>query len=152
MEKKCGRCKQVKSVDNFGLDNKRPDKLTVQCKQCQQEYYKNNFQKIIDRVNQWRKTDTGKASRKIEREKYYSINKSIICERTKKRREEKPDAEQAHHAVNHAVASGKIPRVKTMKCVYCDNGAVDYHHHKGYDRENWLEVIPVCRSCHKKVD
>lgn len=53
----------------------------------------------------------------------------------------------AQTAVNAAVAVGLIPRITTRKCQTCGAPAKHYHH-ENYDREKWLEVIPLCRRCH----
>ena len=29
--------------------------------------------------------------------------------------------------------------------------AVAYHHHRGYKREHFLDVVPVCHECHQNV-
>lgn len=46
--------------------------------------------------------------------------------------------------VNRAVATGKLPRVDTLKCVDCGAQAYDYDHH---DYAQPLVVQPTCRSC-----
>ena len=36
--KRCSRCKEVKSIDNFGVSNKSLDKHQNYCKNCSREY------------------------------------------------------------------------------------------------------------------
>lgn len=59
------------------------------------------------------------------------------------------DERRARTTVNRAVRIGKLPRVTTLACVTCSGPAREYHHHLGYERANWLMVIPVCAQCHK---
>lgn len=58
----------------------------------------------------------------------------------------------AHVAVKNAVKAGKLQRVKNLKCSECGKPAVNYHHHRGYTKEHQLDVIPVCATCHKRLD
>lgn len=57
---------------------------------------------------------------------------------------------RARKAVRQAVESGKIPSPKTVSCVDCGNSAKDYHHYNGYEKEHYLDVVPLCTSCHAK--
>lgn len=63
-----------------------------------------------------------------------------------------PEGYLARLAVRLAVLRGELPPVKTLQCSNCPNSARDYHHHRGYAQEHWLDVIPVCRHCHKKLE
>jgi hypothetical protein len=54
-------------------------------------------------------------------------------------------------AVKYAVRIGIIPRATTQKCFKCNKNANQYHHYLGYEKENWLKVIPVCKKCHTKI-
>jgi hypothetical protein len=59
-------------------------------------------------------------------------------------------AHRARAAVNQAVRRGKLPRVKTLQCVECGGQAEEYHHHISHKREHYLDVIPLCKTCHLK--
>lgn len=67
-----------------------------------------------------------------------------------KPKESKPRTlqQQAHDAVAKAISAKKIPPAKNLNCAECDDSAKDYHHHNGYEKEHWLDVTPLCRSCH----
>ena len=39
---------------------------------------------------------------------------------------------------------------KTLQCS-CGQQAKHYHHHKGYTKKHWLDVIPVCTKCHSII-
>lgn len=60
---------------------------------------------------------------------------------------------QARMAVKSAVKSGRLIKPRTCSvdgCAY--NGRVEAHHHKGYERENWLDVEWLCNPHHKLAD
>jgi len=59
-----------------------------------------------------------------------------------------PEIIQAITKVNNAVRDGKLIPAKTLNCHFCSKQAEQYHH-KSYAPEHRLEVIPVCRKCHK---
>lgn len=59
------------------------------------------------------------------------------------------DGRRARTTVNRAVRTGKLPNASTLPCATCAAPAREYHHHLGYERSNWLMVIPVCAQCHK---
>jgi hypothetical protein len=56
----------------------------------------------------------------------------------------------AIRAVAKEVTAGRMPPVHTLKCSNCGVKALVYHHHKGYEKEFWLDVIPLCGTCHKE--
>ncbi len=51
---------------------------------------------------------------------------------------------RASGAVTKAVKDGVLPPVTTQKCVDCGAIATAYDHYKGYAREHWRDVEPVC--------
>lgn len=59
----------------------------------------------------------------------------------------------AVQAVSAAVWQHKtLPQVSTRPCAKCGQPAADYHHHLGYEPEHWLDVLPLCRRCHRKAE
>jgi len=56
----------------------------------------------------------------------------------------------ARRMVRKAIRSKSLPRpdLRTCEVKECNNQAVEYHHYAGYDKENWLTVMAVCRDCH----
>ena len=56
----------------------------------------------------------------------------------------------AKAAVERSIKSGKLPRPDSLQCS-CGKQAKQYHHHNGYDKKYWLDVVPLCVSCHGKV-
>lgn len=52
-------------------------------------------------------------------------------------------------AVRKAVLAGELPNIKTLVCADCGAPACDYHHYNGYEPEHLLDVVPLCRKCHR---
>ena len=52
-------------------------------------------------------------------------------------------------AVNKAVKCRRLPHASSVACVHCGKQACHYHHHRGYEFEHRLDVLPVCQECHR---
>ena len=76
------------------------------------------------------------------------------CRRVKIRRKRKDTIlskkiqSQAASAVSYEVKRGYMIPAKTLPCRDCGKSAQEYHHHLGYKKPHWLDVIPLCKSCH----
>lgn len=139
-EKKCSKCKQVKRLSEFRLRNRQMQKFYGQCKKCQckkavqrqknlsseQKKQQHEYQK------NYRKTKQGRKSIRKGRQRYYQKNKNKF---------------RARSAVSYAVLRGRLPHISTQIC-RCGKEAKNYHHHRGYEREFWIDVIPICQQCH----
>jgi hypothetical protein len=134
-EKKCSKCGEVKPKSEFSKKRARKDGLQNECRLCQ---------KIIKR--NYRKTKIGKQKCKESRRRYY-INggKEVHQEYIKINRKKR----LAKSAVYSAVRGKLLPKVVTLKCNDCGEGAKEYHH-ESYKKERWLDVIPLCRICHRE--
>ena len=107
------------------------------CSKCKQtgplsEYYKGQYQcKTCCNKHQkkYRRTEQGKATIKRYRIRH-------------------PERIKIKNIVNHAIRAGKLPRPDTLFCTYCYKIAAHYHHS---DYSKPLEVVPLCRKCHRKI-
>jgi hypothetical protein len=121
-------------------------------KAYKQQYYQENRERILAKTRQANKTEHRKA---IVR-KYQHSPKGRRMSRLRMRRYRAKATEQwlaqtaARKAVNHAVEYGRIPPVQAQQCVDCEKQAEHYHHRLGYEREHWLDVVPLCAECHKR--
>lgn len=150
-KKQCSKCQDWKEEYEFG-------KNRSQCRKCISKYYRD-----------YRKSDAGKLAETRARHKYYATergkqaytrnNKKYrqtesykISHRlsNKKYRDTHPSKEKARQAVNHAIRDGKISNINTQICSHCGDQATQYHHYKGYNKENWFDIIPLCTKCHAK--
>lgn len=57
---------------------------------------------------------------------------------------------EAQSAVARAIKDGVLQPATTQRCLCCGEEA-DKHHHWSYEPDHWLDVAPVCNSCHAKV-
>lgn len=152
--KKCSRCRIVKDIDLFGIDRKSKDGHNSRCFQCRREIakIKNKTEKTKKRKTKYRNTDKGKAS-----QRRYTVSKKG------RRAQRNADLNQlndpkkrikimARRAVRSAVSRGELEPVNETLCVRCGALAKQYHHQSGYEKENWLDVVPVCVKCHNILD
>ena len=133
MMKKCSTCGKIVAIDECYKNKSRPDGHSHDCKECDRA-----------RALLYSKTDRGR----ITQRKYRQSKKG------KKRAKSLPRKYQrkAHKAVRDAIGRGEIKQASTMPCSQeCGGMAMDYHHYNGYDKEYWLDVVPVCRKCHHKI-
>ncbi len=176
--KKCSVCKQVKSVTEFPKDSSRPDGVSYTCRQCYREYRKRHKAPARrpatdeDRQRQREYNKQHWASMTVEqrrehnakmrvykaanREKvrqshrdYRQANPNKIAVYAASYKERKPEAVAAKNAVNNAIKEGRLLPVKTQLCADCGKQAQNYHH-ESYAPEHQLDVVPLCRSCHKQ--
>jgi len=58
-----------------------------------------------------------------------------------------------HHGardfVRRMVQTGKISK---KPCEVCGNPDVEAHHYKGYDKENWLDIVWLCTEDHVEIE
>lgn len=123
--KKCARCEESLPPSAFYVDRHRRDGLSSYCRVCRKER------------NRERRRENPQHVTALEARLNRTPNRRI--------------ARQAQDAVNNAVKRGMMAPIKTRRCVYCGNQAKQYHHHNGYDRQHWLDVIPICK-CHGEVE
>ena len=55
------------------------------------------------------------------------------------------------NVVRRAVVDGKLKPASDHLCAMCGNRAAHYHHPNGYDKSHWLDVVPVCCTCHRAI-
>jgi hypothetical protein len=59
---------------------------------------------------------------------------------------------KARQAVSDAVKSGRLVRPTKCSTPGCDATEIEGHHHRGYDRENWLDVVWLCYKHHSEQE
>lgn len=132
-EKCKARFKRYKQTTVYKVRNKRYNQ-SEKAKNCKKRYRQSAKGKITEKLySQSKKCKIYKAKYK----KQYYANY--------------PEKVGARQAIEYAVKVGKLPRPDTLQCHYCPNQAKLYHHHKGYAREHWFDVVPACLSCHTKI-
>ena len=134
----CRKCGESKPRNCFNPSRWCKDGLNSYCKSCHKEYSRswrisNPWKSRVSNIKsstQYQKTEAGKAARKI----YEKQNQDKI---------------KARSAVKYAVRVNKLVPPSDLLCRTCHGPAQEYHHWS-YLKENWLDVIPLCRGCHGK--
>lgn len=128
-----GRKKARESYKKWKKDN--PEKL----KESQRKHYYEGGGREYQR--QYNQTPEAKESNRLAIRKYKNSEKHKNRDRAKI---------LAVYAVNNAVERGDLPHIPTLVCNRCGNQA-EHYHHWSYEREHWLDVIPLCRICHAGI-
>ena len=149
----CPKCKNIKSLLEFCKCSSHKDGYQSWCKTCmkknnssyqksekgkqaQRRYEQNHVEQIKQHRKQYKQSENGK---------------QICLQNVKRYQKRNPDKRRAHQKVNNVIQVGRLPRPNILQCYYCPEKAEQYHHHLGYKPEHWLDVIPVCIDCHKKI-
>lgn len=109
--------------------------------------------------NKERKRETDRrwalANRERRREnakKYYARNRerinAYLLAYTRKLKATDPDRFYARVRLNTAVRLGKVTR---KPCSVCGEKRVQAHHHKGYAKEFWYDVVWLCKLHHEEA-
>lgn len=160
--KVCTRCHIEKPLCDFHKSKNEKDGRQFRCKQCTKEYnarpeiaerrhrvqkiYNSTIRgKIIAREG-WRRYESTEAAKEKRRQRRKGEKHKAGCRQYDLVNHEK---RRAHRAVKEAINKGLMPRARNNKCASCGlRQASHYHHHRGYDREHWLDVVPLCNRCH----
>lgn len=129
---------QPQSLDQFTRESRAADGVGSRCLTCRRAY---------------RDTDAAKAA--IERYNNSARGRAKIRERAGRSRMTAAARNfmQARWTVANAVALGSLPPANNFLCALCrTRKARDYHHHRGYQKPHWRDVVPVCRFCHATLD
>ena len=159
--KRCPKCKIEKPISEFGKDKSRKDFLCPQCRECRKKkqreyehtekrkiYRKKYLQSINGKATQKRYRKSEKGKQTIRRFNKTDKGRAISIRAANNQRKYHPERIAAEHAIEYQVRIGKIPYPYTLECVECGKQAQQYHHYKGYAKEHWLDVEPVCIKCH----
>lgn len=150
LEKTCTTCGETKTVKEFRKDATRSDGYHSQCKECKSEVER--VRRKIPKVKERQREHSKRHTQKYPHEKTYKHREKYReTERACQKRWEAtyPTARTAHKAVFAAIRQGQLPAVKECQCTKCGKQAAEYHHHRGYEPEHYLDVIPLCKSCHR---
>lgn len=171
--KQCRKCKEIKPLSEFYKNKNCKDGYRNICKACclkqinkymQTERGKAVYgryrqsQKRKDYEKKYRQSDKFKTVRKrfsqtekyrLGQKRYRQSEKGKVARRRDALRYfiRYPERCKAQNAVKKAIKIGELPCPDLLQCS-CGNPAKQYHHHKGYAPEHWLDVIPVCQKCH----
>jgi len=166
VEKKvCTACGVDKILECFPKEKRSKGGRRNQCKTCRNAYLRKIFptEKRREYQAEYRKTEAGKEAFKKGQKKWSSSGKGKVWRnkpevkvkrnaKNKRYRDRYPVRTAARNAMRVALARGKMASARTKKCLHCDQMAESYHHHKGYELEFQLDVIPLCWPCHRLAE
>ena len=138
-KKRCTRCRRLRIKTNFYPDRREKDGLMRRCKSCYDMVTKGDYNDI---------------NAQIYARRYYRKNKPKVLLKTQEYRKNYPDRINAHKAVHKALKDGilvKPDSCANLKCSRKGVGRIEAHH-ESYKKENWLDVIWLCSSCHKLIN
>ena len=143
---KCSRCGVVKSETEFYVRPQSKTGFETQCKDCcrlrQREYGRS---RQAARHAYYEKTRTARLATGSE---YRKKHADAIAAKTHEYEEKHPERIQAGRAVREAIKRKEILPARKCKCAGCGKKAAHLHH-ESYAPDQWLAVVPLCRSCHK---
>lgn len=126
--------------DNY---HKNKEKKLAQAK----AYYIANREKRDKQKLEWAKNNRDKVNSYMR--KYYATEKgkNSLRKAYAKQLQKYPEKIAARQAVRNALRRGNI--IKPESCSNCKVMDKIYaHHHAGYDLENQLNIIWLCKQCH----
>ena len=139
--KRCSKCGEVKPLAEYHKAYATADGRKDVCKACSAAHSK-----------VYAKTPNGRAVKDAAHKRYTQSEhgKEVLRERKRRERADgnhKPQ-EQARAYVQRMMRKHGFPRPYTLPCADCGQQATQYHH-ESYERDRWLDVIPLCAKCHK---
>lgn len=172
--KVCVDCKHSLPVAQFSKNRRSNDGLNSYCKPCASARYKRwreeNQARRNEYMRQWHQANLEhEAAYKRERYRNDDAYRRHVLELVRAYRQRNADAvrqrhwrnkqakgfqnniTRAHTTVSRAVRRGILPPAWSMVCDGCEEAqAAHWHHHKGYERNHWLDVVAMCLDCHGK--
>ena len=138
MKKPCGKCKRHRSKVFFSKKKDSKDRLQPICKDCEKEvnheYYLANKEKVMRQVKMWSEKNPQKV--RAAWRKYSST-----------RYDKQPEKIRPRQAIHAIIWQGKL--IRPTVCSTCNTETFIEAHHPDYGKP--LEVIWLCRSCHRKL-
>ena len=135
----CTKCKIEKPASEFSPNRRKSNGRSSHCKECHREYNSLYTQSHKDHLAAYSrayfKTPRGKEVRSRSDRKQYQLH---------------PKRGLAHYVVHYAIKKGELSPLRLSECVMC-GGEPKHYHHWSYEPEHWLDVIPVCISCHNEI-
>ena len=132
--KVCKKCGEPKDLLSFTPQRQNSDGRSGTCKTClaarARELRAANPEAYRVTQAAYQATEKGKATKR----RYNSSHSLKI---------------KARNAIRSAIRADMMAPASACECNDCRAPAVELHH-ESYEPEHWLDVVPLCVSCHKK--
>lgn len=134
--KNCSSCGIKKRSDEFYSDKRTWDMLYSACKDCHNE-----------RNKRWQKSSENYKDYTKEKNKVKNTyaNKKVYLSKP-----DEQEKQRARHALFVAVKKGDKTRLPCQR-PGCQTLYTEAHHHLGYKKENWLDVLWLCIKHHAEL-
>src|SRR3989304_6780042 len=149
----CTHCHTIKSLSEFYIQKGRPagykswGKLSANASVATYRQTAQGKKIVYENVRRYSHSKKGLEAA----HRYRHSQKGLETARHYWHKNYTPPIGRARNAVMRAIATHKKPPAKTLRCFDCHAQAMDYHHWRGYDKINLLNVIPLCRKCHRNA-
>lgn len=149
--KTCTKCSTTKPTTDFSKDVSRKDGLTCRCKSCdsvaKRKWNAENKEHKTEYDRAWKAAHPNEV--KAHSRKHYAENTEYHAAYNARRRVEHPDRLKANSAVSNAIRNATLTR--PSECSACSKSCKPEGHHTSYDKRFHLDVVWLCRSCHKRL-
>ena len=139
-EKKCPKCREVKTLNNFYNHIGRSDGKSAHCKICdngrQKQYNSNNIDKRTAMVSRWKRLNQAKTAASRLRDYEKKKNKADYLLRNR-----------IYWLTRARLKRGEIE--KPHSCMFCNTSGRIVAHHPDYNYPK--TIIWICLKCHHKV-
>jgi len=143
---KCNKCGEVKAATEFYARPLNNTGFDLKCKQCLREQGREyRLKNPTAKRSYYQRTRKARIEHMRE---YRKENMPAIMAKWHEYEQKYPERVQAGDAVHEAIKRKEILPARKCKCVDCGKKAMDLHH-ESYAQDQWLVVVPLCRSCHK---
>jgi len=167
--KRCGRCKRIKLIDEFGRNRARPDGLNDRCKVCHREAtreFRARHRKRLAALRREKYARNAYAMRmkklkyrhenpemmRLIAKRYRLKNARKLKARRRKYYAENPHKVRAHILVRQALTYGDLKREECEICKFLglpSDRRKTVAHHEDYDRP--LDVRWLCHAHHRQL-
>ena len=133
--KMCNKCCEKKEESCFSRRADQRDGLGTVCKSCASVYAKSYYKRNSEKAKM-------RAIEHYRRARHLESHKAKVRERARRQREKSPEKVAARNATRRL----KYPEA----CECCGAvGKVEAHHYLGYSKEHHLDVMFLCKKCHR---
>ena len=135
----CRNCNETKPLSEFYKHKEMADGHLNKCKSCVKTRVKkhrvDNPQKLAEFERERNKTQERKLQKASYQVRYRANN---------------PERYKANNAINNAVRDGRLERPDS--CQECGVECKPEGHHTSYNKDMYLNVQWLCKSCHLVAD
>lgn len=141
----CRNCRRELPASSFHKHSKRPDGLQDHCKECRETWRKANPDRIAQHGRSYRERHKERARQRQLRWAHSPVGVASQKRKYAAYKNRFPERIRANHALQEAVAAGKIHR---GPCAVC-GAARTVGHHENYSAP--LEVVWLCHRHHAEL-